>query len=378
MSWSFQVARPLGIPIRVHASFLLVLVLGALQWSSHGLEGAAFGALLSLAVFACVALHELGHSVAARAFGLEVRQIVLLPLGGIAELVGRPKRPRDEVIIALAGPFVNVVIASVLFGGFAVAHAAGLGGLELSFREPSLATFLHLVFASNVMLAAFNLLPFFPLDGGRVLRALLASRWGDERATRWASWAGQIGAVGLGIWAVVSGQLLLGFIAALLFTSAGSARVEAQVPALLDQLYVGQVCERGPVLLEPATTTRAAFAATLSSTQSVFPVALGGELLGALTREDIRRAALVSDSVPVTLVMRREMPVVHEHAKASTLLAQLERDPEAIVKVQGAEGLIGFVSLHHLVHHVLPFAEALALYRSDRDDPTRAPARGST
>lgn len=371
MSWSILVARPFGVPIRVHASFLLVIALGALQWASHGVSGALFGALLSLAVFACIALHELGHSLAARSLGMGVRQIVLMPLGGIAELVGKPKRPRDEMLVAVAGPAVNVAIASVLLGVFAALHVTGASPLDFSFREPGVLTFLQLLFASNVVLAVFNMLPFFPLDGGRVLRAALASGWGDEKATRWASWVGQGGAIALGLWAFWSGQIFLALIAVLLFSSAGAARVDATVPKLLAQLRAGEVSERGAIVLEPTTTMNEAFRATLGSTQSVFPVALGTQVLGALSRDDIRSSAMAhppaAHSRLVTGEMQRELPRLDETACASELLSIFERAPHAIVAIHGESGLVGFVSMSHLTEHVLPFAHALTHYRARRE-----------
>ncbi|MFP5284765.1 MAG: site-2 protease family protein, partial [Thermoanaerobaculia bacterium] len=157
MKGSWRLGSVAGIDLKLHATFPLILLLGAAQWMSpHGLPGAAFGALLMLALFACVALHELGHALAARGFGIPVREIVLLPIGGVAVLGRNPRRPLHELLIAVAGPLVNVAIAAGLV------LALGLDGsfdpMELfraSSERLSTATFLHWLLVANVSLVAF-------------------------------------------------------------------------------------------------------------------------------------------------------------------------------------------------------------------------------
>ena len=207
--WSIHLATIRGIPIRVHLSFfLLMLFLGWRTISSSGLRVAIIEQVLVLAVFGCVALHELGHAVAAVRYGVPMSEITLYPFGGVARMAGRPPQGSVEVVIALAGPVVNLAIAGVLFvvSTGAVVAPGDAFGLRL----------LAMVFWANLILACFNLLPAFPLDGGRILRGLLTIRMGWARATVWAASIGQVAAVLLilvgfmhDFWLVLAGLLVL-------------------------------------------------------------------------------------------------------------------------------------------------------------------------
>lgn len=348
MSWSAHIASPFGIPLRVHASFVIVLAFGALQWSSHGLSGALFGALASLLLFACVLLHELGHSLTARAFGIHTRQILLMPLGGIAELEGKPKRPLHDLVISLAGPAVNVTIAVVLFVALGASPDPG------AMAAPSLATLGLVLLMGNIGLAGFNLLPFYPLDGGRALRALLAHRLGEDRSLRVAAGIGQVGAVALGLWAVFSGHVLLAAIAVLLFAGAGSARAQGQLPELLRGLRAGEVCEQGQVVLTPNTSIAAALRSTMVSAQTVFPVVLGDQVLGLIPRGRIVHAA-ASDGYVTSLMDRRWLEVDASEPVAD-VLARLGSDEVVAVRSEGH--LFGFLSVEHVLRNVVPAAAA--------------------
>jgi Zn-dependent protease len=376
MSWSIAVARPFGIPIRVHLTFLVVVALGALHWAvSHGARGAMFGALATVALFSCVVLHELGHSLAARAFGIRTKQIVLLPIGGVAELDGKPKKPVHDLLIAIAGPAVNVVIAAVL--AVALGSAASLGHLQLSSLsklEPSLATLGATLVAGNVALAVFNLLPVFPLDGGRVLRALLSLRFGEHKSLRIAAGIGQIGAVALAAVALFSGQVLLSAIAVMLFFSAGAARAQGALPDLLTGYSAGDVCEQGAVVFEPATSLQEAARASLLTGQTVFPVALGSELLGVIDRAGLRRASAEQRVSHVTGIMARAWPVVRADRPLLEVLEILSSSSATVAAVHQDEVLVGFISAEHLYGNVIP---ALTTRRPSSVRPnsaTREPA----
>ena len=201
MGWSFRIARVAGIDIKVHITFFLILILAAVQWGgiSGGADGALFGVVLMVLLFVCVTLHELGHGLAARYFGVPVREITLLPLGGVAVMTKNPDKPLHELIIAAAGPLVNVVIAGLLFipvGAQVRMNLLDGRGLLPDLTAITASTLLVWLFAANVSMIVFNLIPAFPLDGGRILRALLAMALGFARATRIASVIGQIIAVG--------------------------------------------------------------------------------------------------------------------------------------------------------------------------------------
>src|SRR3954462_4041174 len=169
MAWSFRIARVTGIDIKVHLTFFLILFWGAAQWSRFGVRGYLFGIALVLLLFLCVTLHELGHSVVAQQFGVRVRQIVLLPIGGVALLGRIPQNPAQELAIAVAGPVVNVVIAVALRLGFGINVAMGRMNWEstrdLLAQGPSWDLMLRLLYTTNIGLVVFNMIPAFPLDG---------------------------------------------------------------------------------------------------------------------------------------------------------------------------------------------------------------------
>src|SRR5689334_18483850 len=201
MKWSIRLGRVSGIDVRVHATFVLIVAWFALNFGQvGGLRGAGFGALLVLALFTCVTLHELGHSLVAQRFGVGVREIVLLPIGGVARLLSEPKKPLHELLIAIAGPLVNAVIALALFLVLQVPPLQLLDVNELrrhALAPPTLGTLLLVLLQGNVVLALFNMIPALPMDGGRVLRATLSFFLGQVRATNVAAGLAQVLAVGL-------------------------------------------------------------------------------------------------------------------------------------------------------------------------------------
>lgn len=362
MSWSIRIARLFGIPIRVHVTFLLIVGWGAWAWgSAHGLTGALFGVGLTLLLFASVALHELGHSVVAQRRGLEVLEIALLPIGGVATLNGRPARPRDELQIALAGPAVNLAIA-VLLGAAAFAlHGLGLLELEpIRSVTPSWSTLLALLLAGNLTLALFNMLPIFPMDGGRVLRALLASRWGMERGTRWAAGAGQVGAVAMGAYAVVSGAWLLALVAALVFLAAGRERFDAAARGTLASSRAAEVAQAPGVLLEPGESIVRALSRSLRSSDDVFPVVLGEQLVGVVSRAELAFAARAGRSAePVAAIQSRGWVDVDVDETLDRVLEAMERERASLAVVHEDGVPVGVISRGHLYSAVLTVMPAL-------------------
>lgn len=214
--WSWQLGRIFGIPTRIHASFALVLLwVGISTWTAaHSGLAVIFGVVFALAVFACVLLHEFGHALVARRFGVETRRITLLPIGGVAELEQVPDDPRAEMWIALAGPAVNLAIAAGLALLGLVTGAFAAGGL------------LGLVFTgllwANLMLALFNLVPAFPMDGGRVFRAWAQRRYGRLKATRMAAKLGRWLALGFGLWGLFGGNPVMVLVAVFVYFAARS------------------------------------------------------------------------------------------------------------------------------------------------------------
>jgi Zn-dependent protease len=227
--WSWHLGRILGIPTRIHASFALVLLwVGFSTWSeAHSGRAVMFGLGFALAIFACVLLHEFGHALVARRFGIETRRITLLPIGGVAELERSPEDPRAEMWIAAAGPAVNFAIAGVLaLVGFSFGIFASSGLLAVVFTG---------LLWANLMLGLFNLVPAFPMDGGRVFRAWAARHYKDRvRATQMATKLGRALALGFGLWGLYTGNPVLVLVAAFVWFAAGRELASVERMAEID------------------------------------------------------------------------------------------------------------------------------------------------
>ncbi len=220
MGWSVRLFTWGGTAVRMHYTFLLLIAwIAAVQWSRGGVHAALAGVGFILVLFACVVLHEFGHIWAARRYGIRTPTVTLLPIGGVAALERMPEKPSQEIVVALAGPAVNLVIALVLMTAL---------GLRFSLEHISLgavqSSFLAQVAIANLVLFVFNLIPAFPMDGGRVLRALLAMGLGRARGTQIAAGIGQAMAVGFAILGFMGNPMLI-LIAVFIFIAArGEAR----------------------------------------------------------------------------------------------------------------------------------------------------------
>lgn len=358
MKWSFPIARVAGIDIKVHATFFLILVFGALQWGGpHGAPGAAFGVLLMVCLFACVVLHELGHSIVAKAFGIPVREIILLPIGGVAIMQKNVEKPVHELLIAVAGPLVNVVIAI----GLGIAAGPRLpGALDPKLfapdapAAPTAATLLVWLFALNVSLAVFNMIPAFPLDGGRVLRALLAMGMGFPKATRVASNIGQAIAVALGLFAVLNGQLFLAFVAFFIFMGAGSEKAEEQARHVLTTLRVGDAYNKYALTLAPGDHVSKVVDYILTSYQPDFAVVQGTALLGIVTRQDVLRTlATDPQDLFVAGVMNRDVVRVAAADSLDAVRKTMAEREVRVVAVYEEERFLGLVSAEDLAEALL-------------------------
>ena len=280
---SVQIARVAGIPIRLHFTFLLFLV-----WI--GLAGDAIGAkiavVLVVALFACVALHELGHALCGAYFGIRTSSITLYPIGGIARISERPK-PNQELWIALAGPLVNVAIAAISWAVLTMHHEA-IPRITWSIQWSS--SVAATLYQANIVLAIFNMMPAFPMDGGRVLRSVLAlSGMTPTRATNAAAQIGQIVALGAGIFGIFSGQWLLVFIAVFIYIGAGQEAQMVRQESALTGVPISEVMVTNIETLAPGASLGEVAQRLLHTSQHDFPVLLGDEVVGLMTRDRLFR-----------------------------------------------------------------------------------------
>lgn len=304
MSWSIKLLTIRGIPIRVHATFVLILLWAAyiglntradnVGWA----QGVAFMVGFILLLFVCVVLHELGHSLVAQVFGVKVQDITLWPIGGVARITRMPEQPYQEFLIAAAGPAVNAFLAFVLCVAALVWIGPDrLGQLALSvlLGEPLALglggqTLVLLLAANNALLVLFNLIPAFPLDGGRLLRSFLAVFMPFGRATRVASWLGQAVAVLMTFVAVISGGFFLGIVAVFIFVAAWGERQQVIASQRLHGLTVRQAMQPLGVRLHPLEMLGDVAVRAAALPQTAYLVVDAGKLVGVLTRANLLAA----------------------------------------------------------------------------------------
>lgn len=361
MKWSWRIARFAGIDVKIHATFLLIVVLGAMQWSAFGLPGMAFGALLMLALFLCVTLHEFGHGLVAQRFGIPVREIVLLPIGGVAALARNPSKPLHELLIAAAGPAVNVVLAVVLslaLGLHAAWHELSLEHLLKAFGSgPSLAAALIWLLNANIALVLFNLIPAFPMDGGRILRGLLGLMMDWGRATRIAAVTGQVIAVGMFLLAIFGGQVMLGILAAFIILAAGSTYAEEQARSVLSTWRVGDAYNKHALTLSEHDCVSRVVDYLLTSYQPDFAVLRGRELVGVVLREKVLEV-LRTQPVDTTVdrLMLRDLPRVPADMPLDVVTERMREAECRVAAVYHGSHFAGLVSADDLAEAQLVLA----------------------
>jgi Zn-dependent protease/CBS domain-containing protein len=319
MGSSFRIGRIFGIDVKVHWTFFLLLAFFAFAGyrGSGSLAGALVAMVVILALFVCVLLHEFGHSIVAQRLGIEVPDITLLPIGGVARLKNLPERPWDEVKIAIAGPLVNVVLAPIFF---AVALSLGAGPLEpanILRGGGSVGQVFSYLGIINVALVVFNMIPAFPMDGGRVLRGLLATRLGPVRATDIAATIGQFFAAVFFFIGLFS-NLLLALVAVFIFFGASGEQQMVRQRELMRGLLVSDVMgtRRRTETVTPYHTFGQVLDAVIHGYQEDFPVVEeDGRLVGMITRNEIMAGAHSPDRfASVRDLMKTEFPTISPEA----------------------------------------------------------------
>jgi Zn-dependent protease len=355
MNWSIKIAQVANIPIKVHITFFLILGLSAAQWAGRGddpIFGGLFGIVLMLALFLCVTLHELGHSLMARFFGIDTREILLMPLGGVAQINKNPEKPLHEFLIAVAGPLVNVVIAAILLLIIGIHPNLSLANLLLDgsgltrlTNDMSPTGLIYWLLTANVSLVLFNLIPAFPLDGGRMLRALLAMRLGMPRATRIASGIGQALAIGLGVYGFLSGNWLLALVAVFVFVGASQETTTAQAKTVLITRKVGDAYNKHAISLQNGDRISRVVDYLLTSYQPDFAVVFGNRLLGIVTREDVMRAlAIQPNDCYVSEIMNRAVFKLNAADTLDDAREKMEAQNVRVAAVYDGEQFLGLLS----------------------------------
>ncbi len=354
MRWAIRLGRIAGTDVRIHLTFFLLLAWLAAEGYQEGGPGEALSlVLLVCLIFFCVLLHEFGHALAARRYGIRTPDITLLPIGGVARVERMPENPRQEIVIALAGPAVNVVIAVLLWIGLALTgHMIwpGSPALDDSFADT--------VLRVNVMLLLFNLIPAFPMDGGRVLRALLTLKIGHTRATQIAAQIGQalaivlgfVGAFGFTPLGIPPSPMLI-LVAVFVFMAAANEAGTAQLQSVTRGLSVAEAMVTEFKSLPRNASLAEAADVLLHTSQHEFPVVdPDGTLRGIFTRSELVTALRESGpETSVLSVMRENFPIVHPRTPFESAFQMMQQSSSPVLPVTDEDGkLVGLFTMENI------------------------------
>jgi Zn-dependent protease len=344
MKWSWKIGEYAGIGVYIHATFLLIIGWVVLIHWSQGVAMMLDGLVFVLALFGCVLLHEFGHALTAKKYGIKTRDITLLPIGGVARLERMPDDPRQELWVALAGPAVNVVIAAALFIWLQI-----ISGFEpLSNLSMTGGSMLERLMIINIALVVFNMLPAFPMDGGRVLRALLATRMEYTRATQIAAGIGQGMAFLFGFIGLFTNPFLL-FIALFVWIGAAQESSMVQIKSAVGGIPVKLAMLTDFHTLSPHDRLTRAIELILSGSQQDFPVVDDGRVVGVLTRGDLLLAlAKQGKDAPVAEAMQREFQVVEAAEMLESAFVRLQTCACRTLPVTQNGQLVGMITMDNV------------------------------
>jgi Zn-dependent protease/predicted transcriptional regulator len=349
MRWSVPIGRVFGITLRLHVTFIIFLAfIGYSGFVDEGWNGAMWAVALFSSIFACIALHELGHSVVAQELGVQVKSITLLPIGGVAALRNIPENPWHEIAITLAGPMVNAVIAAALlpFTGlpsrlFFVAIPQDVHGLLLNLAQ------------ANITLFLFNFIPAFPMDGGRLLRAVLALALSYRRATAIAATVGQ----GLAILFILAGlkfSFWLVIIGLFIFMGAEGEERIVRMRSFLHDLDVEEVMSRDFVTLTPHANIGEGLRMVYQTGQDDFPVMDGDRLVGLVSRAAmVATANNIGPQIAVAEVMDIDVPVVSPQNKVLRVYEEMMSEGRTSFPVVDGDRVVGLLGLENISRYLL-------------------------
>ena len=361
MGSSLKIARIWGIEIQAHWSFVLILFYGAFLFSRNTrdvLTGAVYGVVVILLLFVCVVLHEFGHAITAKYFGVNVPYITLLPIGGVAQLERMPRKPMQEFLIAIAGPAVNFVLAALLLPVALLVvsttmRTGSMGALMWSLmrtaQSMSLGGLLLTLAGTNLVLGIFNLLPAFPMDGGRILRALLALRLRYIPATRIAVLIGRGMAVLFAIWGIFGGGIFLLLVAFFVYVG-GRGELEAvQSRYVLKDFSARQAVNKDARVLYTSEPISRAVDYIMTTYQGDFPVHdLGNNVVGVLTRPRLvatLRGQGQEGRVVDVMIPRARVPVTSGETTLADVWEQMLESGSRVIIVEDQGQVLGLITL---------------------------------
>ncbi len=354
---AFHITKVAGIPLKVHWTFGLFFIWIAYVGSKAGLEtmGIFRLCLFALVLFVCVVLHELGHALTARRYGITTKDIIISPIGGIARLQRIPENPKQELLVAIAGPAVNLAIAIVLGTVLTLFTSQGVmpvGDPEKIFNISS--NFLPALFLLNCVLIVFNLIPAFPMDGGRILRSFLSMKWGRQKATKWAASIGQVIAVAFAIFGIYHGDYILVFIGLFVFFSAASEYRMIKAELLLQSGSVIDVLRPNFTAVHLFDTMQHVIDLRKRGDEHDFIVVdHWGNIQGVLHEEFILDAQKEGklDS-PVSHYISPRYESISQNLQLKDVLNLFQQNGYSIIPVYHMEKMVGVVDRHALNQYI--------------------------
>ena len=351
MRWQWKLGTFAGIDVFVHATFLLLIGwIGYSYWLQYGtIAKVVEGILFILVLFLCVVLHEYGHALTARRYGIKTRDITLYPIGGVARLERLPDKPIEELWVALMGPAVNVVIAAILFVYLSITR----GMVPMTDLTVASGSFVARVMAVNITLVLFNLIPAFPMDGGRVLRALLAMRMDYVRATQIAANIGQGLAFLFGLAGLFGNPFLL-FIAFFVWIGASQEASMVQMRNSISGIPVTHAMQTRFETLSLSDRLDKVVSLILAGSQQDFPVVQDGQVAGVLTRDDfIKALSQHGQDTLVADVMQRNIPTVDSHEMVESALMRLQESGAKTLPVMHGGRFVGLVTPENITEFLM-------------------------
>lgn len=346
MKWSLNLGRLAGIKVLVHWTFLILIGWVVITELNKGSDWNTIWLTIGyvLAIFACVVLHELGHALMARRYGIGTRKITLLPIGGVASLEKMPEKPKRELLVAVAGPAVNIVIALLLYPIVAPLNQYIPGSEEEIATSITPENFLFSLFAVNVLLVLFNAIPAFPMDGGRALRAILSMNMDRLKATNVAARLGQLLAIGFVFLGFFANPFLI-FIGIFVFLGANSENMIIQQLEYARGHKVQEAMITSYEVLAPEDTIEEATKKLIAGSDTAFIVAEDGKVAGIITRKDIIEALSEKQKgMSVSQIMNRDFLSFNAKDKLKDALFELRKTKQGIFPVLEEEKIKGLIT----------------------------------
>lgn len=345
---SISLGKFSGIPISIHWTFWILIIWVIYSNISQGQGGSEtiWYILFVFTIFACIVLHELGHAIAARQYGISTKSIVLYPIGGVASLEKIPEDPSQELVVAIAGPMVNIIIAILIYIFLSLSNGWMVKMEEINYITAD--NFLFALFSVNIILVIFNMIPAFPMDGGRVLRALLALKMDRVKATEWAVNVGRFFTILFVLWGISNNPFLI-FIGLLIYMGAQAELNQVRSQHLMKKAKVNDVVMKDFTLLAAHDPISTAVRALLNGQEERFLVEKDETIVGVLNKVDIMNGLnSFGEDAPISKAMQSNLVWLAPNTPLQEAKEQMMKNRVSMVPVGENGQLLGVLDLENL------------------------------